>query len=398
MSQNVYIEDTTITIPVLKDGVHRIGDLWNCRESKIVGENLFKQNLDGIYVNASPIESLEYQLIHSKSVSDKFRSINIGGEVALEMKAGLIEVKGLVNYDHFNDQQSNKEQLICNYSRETYSVYAQSNADELINESVVNKLLTKEVNATHLVRGVILGAEVKADILITHDLHNKRHDIQGNIDFMGKLIFGPMNALVKTNLGFLDNKDFEDYKKEINIHSIPALKLEPKTIEEMFQMIENIGTQVEDQKHFPECGDKVVGVPIRFILVPINQYIKIKNERLYLKISHQILKDFEDMLIRVQDIQIPANISRKVLESNSSLGIILNDPDSKLSNDIVQYEKKLNDIGRRYFEESVDIFKKYKIGALNADNLVAIRNKFETECNSSDIFEKILEFINEGEG
>ncbi len=39
-----------------------------------------------------------------------------------------------------------------------------------------------------------------------------------------------MNALVKTNLGFLGNKDFEDYKKEINIHSIPALKIYQKQL------------------------------------------------------------------------------------------------------------------------------------------------------------------------
>jgi hypothetical protein len=64
MSQKIYIEDTTITITVLKDGVHRIEDLWNCSESKIVRENLFKQNLDEIYVNASSIESLEWWLLN----------------------------------------------------------------------------------------------------------------------------------------------------------------------------------------------------------------------------------------------------------------------------------------------------------------------------------------------
>jgi hypothetical protein len=35
MLQKIDVEDTTITIPVLKDGVHRIEDLWDCRESKI---------------------------------------------------------------------------------------------------------------------------------------------------------------------------------------------------------------------------------------------------------------------------------------------------------------------------------------------------------------------------
>jgi hypothetical protein len=78
-------------------------------------------------------------------------------------------------------------------------------------------------------------------------------------------------------------------------------------------MIENKRPHVEEQKHFQECGDKVVVVPIRFILVQINQYFKIKIGEFYLKISHQILKKTEDLLIRVQEFQIPANISRKFL-------------------------------------------------------------------------------------
>ncbi len=35
MPLKVYIEDTTITITVLKDGFHRIEDLWNCSRKPI---------------------------------------------------------------------------------------------------------------------------------------------------------------------------------------------------------------------------------------------------------------------------------------------------------------------------------------------------------------------------
>jgi hypothetical protein len=395
MSNQTYIEDCTITIPVLKDGVTRIGDLWNCRESKTIGENIFKQNVDGIYVNVSPIESLEYQLIHSKSFSDKFKSFDIGGEVSLEMKAGLMKVKGLFDYDRYKDVLSIKEEIICNYSRETYSIYAQANADELLNDTVINKIINKKINATHLVRGVILGAEVRAEILVSQERTDKKHGVIG--DLLGNIVFGPINALVKAKLCYLDSNDFGDFKKEINIHSIPSMKLEPKTIEEMFKMIENIGLQVDEHKHFPNNGDKVVGVPIRFILVPIKQYFKVKIERKYLKISEQICRDFNEMLVKVQEIQVPSYISRKILESNSNLALILDDPQSKLSNEIIEFEKNLHEIGRRYFEESVEIFKQYKTGQLSIDKLIDIRDRFEKECNTSEIFEKVLEFINSGE-
>ncbi len=396
MSRQTFIEDCMITIPVLKDGVTRIGDLWDCQKSKIVGENIFQQNLDGIYVNASPIEALEYQLVHGRNVSDKFKYLNIGGEVDLEMKAGLLKVKGLVDYDYNNNSLLHKEQIICNYSRETYSVYAQPNAEELINDYILKKIIDREIDATHFVRGIILGAEVQADILVSQQRKNKKNQLEG--DICGKIVFGPINALVKSKLGFLDGNDQGEFKTEINIHSIPSMKIEPKSIDEMFKMIENIGSKVDEHKHFPNCSDKVVGVPIRFILVPIEQFFKIEIERKFLKLSQQTFRDFEDLLIRVQDIQSDSFISRKILENNSALSLILDDTLSKISNGVVEFEKKLSEIGRRYFEESIDAFKQYKNGLLSFDKLIDIRDRFEKECDTSEIFEKVLEFVNEGEG
>jgi hypothetical protein len=124
MSSATYVEDHTLTIPVLKDGVTRLGDLWDCNQSKYVGENLFKENLDGKYINASPIESFDYRLIHSKSSSDRMKLVNVGGEISLELLAGMITVKGSANYESDKKENTRREQLICHYKRETYSVEA----------------------------------------------------------------------------------------------------------------------------------------------------------------------------------------------------------------------------------------------------------------------------------
>jgi hypothetical protein len=52
MPSATYVEDQTLIIPVLKDGVKTLEDLWDCNQSKYVGENLFKQKLDGKYIKA----------------------------------------------------------------------------------------------------------------------------------------------------------------------------------------------------------------------------------------------------------------------------------------------------------------------------------------------------------
>jgi hypothetical protein len=265
-----------------------------------------------------------------------------------------------------------------------------------LNEFVVEKLTRKELKATHFVRGITLGAEVKADILVTQNESSNKSDIKG--DVFGKLVYGPINASVKVKLGFFDSEDNKDYNKEINVYSMPYMKSEPKTVEEMFKMIEGVDDVVEKQKHFPGSGDKVVGVLIRFVLVPIKQFLDVKIEKLYLKLSDKVLKDFNEMLVKVQDIQVSGYIMRKVLNYNTSLSILINDSQSNLSLAINQYENYLRKIGIKYFEESIKALKLYKVQKSSVENLLEILNKFEIECNSSKELEKIAQFVEQGEG
>jgi hypothetical protein len=395
-SSNIFIEDNTITLPVLKNGVTRIGDLWDCHRSVIVGENLFNQNLDGEYVNASPIETLDYKLIHSRSTSEEMKTVKVGGEISLELLGGLIAVKGGADYKNDEKKSSKVEKLICYYERETYSVFAQSNAKQVMNQEIMEKILKKELRATHFVRTVTLGAEVRADIQVSSSDKKSFSDVSGH--FFGKLTYGPISASIKATLGFLDSSDNTDLNMEINVHSKPAMKTQPKSIEQMFQMIESISTIVRDEKHYPKLGEKVVGVPIRFLLVPIKQFLKFDVEKLYIKMTEKVMQDFNEMLVKIHDYQVPDYISRLVLNQIPELLIILNDEQSVLSSEIRKYEKGLRDVCVDYFEKSINAFKQYKVGKTRVEALLEIRNQFESKCNSTEIHEKIIGFAEEGEG
>ena len=94
MSSEVYIEDNPITLPVLNNGVTRLGDLWDCNRSVFLGQNLFNVELDGENVIASPIDNVDYKLIHSKSTSEKIKYLKLGGEVSLDVLGGIISISG----------------------------------------------------------------------------------------------------------------------------------------------------------------------------------------------------------------------------------------------------------------------------------------------------------------
>jgi hypothetical protein len=63
------------------------------------------------------------------------------------------------------------------------------------------------------------------------------------------------------------------------------MECEPTSIEEMFGMIDRIQSRMEDIKPMPHIDGATLGVPIQFVLVPIDQFFDVKIERLYLQLK-----------------------------------------------------------------------------------------------------------------
>jgi len=110
---------------------------------------------------------------------------------------------------------------------------------------IVEKIVNKELKATHFVRGVILGAEVKDDILVIKKDKSDISDIGGEI--LGTIVCGLINAKVRAALGYFD--------KEINVNSVPTMKVEffriqnskfTDEIEVMFPIDEEMMSEVLD--------------------------------------------------------------------------------------------------------------------------------------------------------
>jgi hypothetical protein len=397
MSSENYVEDSTIILPILPtlNNLSKLGDLWDCHSSEVVGDQLFKEDLDGEYISVSPIDSLDYQLIHNKSSSDLIKSFNIGGEMKLEILAGLIPVTGSANYVSEEKQQTSREHLICHYARETYSLYIKQNSRAIINELVEEKIIKGEIKATHCVRGIILGAQLNADIVITQKNLSSKTDFDG--DICGKLTYGAINATAKANLKLLDNNDSKDYNLNISVRSIPTMRVETNSINEMFKKIEEIDSLVEKQKHFPKLGDKIIGLPIRFILKPVRQFIDVKIDKLYFKMSETVLKNINEFLVIIQDIQKPGYITERVIKSCRSLIKVIIKDRSPLNQEIYEYEKKLKKIGEKNFQKAVNELKKYKLNQSNVENLLKLKMEFDDECSANKILEKVSKFIDKGE-
>ncbi len=398
MSSKIYVEDNLIVLPTLssENCLKRLGDLWDCDTSTNVGENLFKNELDTNSITATQINSIDYQLIHNKSSADQIKTLKVDGELILDCLAGLVKVEERTHLTNQHERLNEREHLICHYTRETFLIYIDSNAETSIKSSVSQKISKRVLKATHFVRGIILGAQLQADIILNRKESKDKLDIDGK--GLVKFTFGQVNPSVKASLSYLDTAENKDFTKEISIRSIPAIKVETKTISEMFDKIDDFDNRIEKQKYFQQYFDGVYGLPIKFILMPIKQFIDIDIEKLYIKLSDKMLKDFKEVLIKAKDFQTPCYISKKTLEQSPYLSMILSDDTSELAKDIIRFEETLRIFGEKTFYRSVETLRKYKIGEATQQNLFEIIKDFNEECASLDIFKKTIEFVEKGEG
>jgi hypothetical protein len=167
----------------------------------------------------------------------------------------------------------------------------------------------------------------------------------------------------------------------------------------MFEVIERAESNIDQQEFHPVCGTKVVGVPIRFVLVPIRQLlVEIIVEKLYMRLPKNVLTGYYEMLVFIQNFQASSFIIKNLLKCNSSFQIILNNPNSEILKNIDEYEKDLNKICSKLFEKSNEALKNYKMKKVTAEDLVQVEKHFQIVCNPSGIFEKIEEFIKLAEG
>ncbi|CAG8691360.1 12008_t:CDS:1, partial [Ambispora leptoticha] len=349
-----------------------LGDLWDCHDSKYSGFNLFTKKFTKDHLIFHPIKKLDYRLIHVKSIQDRLSAIKANGAMSIELLSGIIEVEGSDGYTVSSDKNSNEEQLICQYHLDNYFIELLPCTKDVIDEGVKDQLLTNKIKATHIVRRIIIGAEVNADIRIRQIDRTRDETIKDG--YLGKLSCGLVSASLKASLETLDS---ENVKKLITIHSRPQIHQQPSTISQMFNSIEKVDMQISKERHFEFLDPNITGVPLRFVLVPITQFLDIKVEKLYKQLDNNILNNFCTMLVTLKDFQSPEYVKSCVLENENRLQTILSDPQSELSKKIAEYEKELKIEASKYFQQAYEELKNYKIAKCNSDQLLQVMNDFD---------------------
>lgn len=147
MSSLRYVEDKSFLLPYLENGPTSIGALWDCQTSTTVhGFNLFGNVPGEDHVKVDEIHAADYTLRHVKSTSDRQKTLQVGGEVSLEILDGMIKVGGSADYEETNATSLSEEELLCTYDLTTCSVETLPSVKETINHVVLENILNGKVN------------------------------------------------------------------------------------------------------------------------------------------------------------------------------------------------------------------------------------------------------------
>ncbi len=183
----------------------------------------------------------------------------------------------------------------------------------------------------------------------------------------------------------------------------------PKTVKEMFNIIDKIDSNIKEYKYFDKLirnnEYEVTGVPIRFVLVPIRHLINLepKVAKCYLKIDEEIIKQYSKILHEILDFNTPNCVRNRIFDAYPESGNIIFNKNSEISKRIHKFEEDLIEITHKYYPKAIYTLKDYKTsekkGLLDIklfyNCLVSLQTDFEEEFNVQNVPKKIDEFVDE---
>ncbi len=179
----------------------------------------------------------------------------------------------------------------------------------------------------------------------------------------------------------LDESEYENYEKKIRIYSKPSVNSQPTTFEDMFKVIENIKDVIGEHVHYKFVSDQIRGVPISFELVPIDQFLDIKIEKLYKRLQDEVIDDYQSILIDIMNYRTPNWLKNQILQNDSKLIRILSDERSPLTAKITAEESRLKKKAEKFSGITKTALQKYKNGEIDTIKLMEVRIEY-LSCES----------------
>ncbi|XP_051781751.1 uncharacterized protein LOC114644948 isoform X6 [Erpetoichthys calabaricus] len=274
----------------------QVGMLYDCRSDSLIPgitlwdlENLKKD------LNITSLKNTQFKIITSDSLDEKTSTLNMSASLKASFLCGLIEVDGAAKY--LNDTKSSKRQSRVTLHYSTTTRMEQLSKSHLGNQNVVYPEVFEQKSATHVVTGVLYGAQA---FFVFEQWNSKVEEIRDNKEKLETLIKKYFSEDGKRDLKMTDaDKETADHLN-FTFYGDFLLDHNPTSFQDAMQIYNNL----------PKHIDKVnkLAVPVQVWLYPL-KHLNSQAAQLVQEISvalvsksQKVLEEIDEHIMRCNDI------------------------------------------------------------------------------------------------
>ncbi|XP_053569215.1 uncharacterized protein LOC128659671 [Bombina bombina] len=237
-------------------------------------------------------EQTSCEIITSDTVSDKSSAMNINASLEASFLSGLVNVSGSATYMNDTKRSKNQARVTLKYSRTTR--FEQLSMNHLGTKNMAYPDVFDKGTATHVVTGILYGAQ--AFFIFDQDVSTSENtqDIQGTLHIMIKKIQS-ISVDGKGSLTMNDKKKEQVSTFSCKFYGDFALDRNPVTYEDSIAIYTSL------PKLLGEKGDKAV--PVRVWLYPLNK-LDSKAAQLVRDISNNFVLKAESIVQQMAEVNM----------------------------------------------------------------------------------------------
>ncbi|XP_067463006.1 verrucotoxin subunit beta-like [Thunnus thynnus] len=274
-----------------------LGMLYDCRKDSLIpGMTLWDLKDLKNDIQERPQHCNDFQIVASESIADKSSALNVEASLKASFLGGLVEVGGSAKY--LKDSKTSKHQVRVTLKYHATTKMKQLSMNHLGRDNVKHPDVFDKAIATHVVTGILYGAQ--AFFVFDREVSDEEshQDIQGNMKVMIEKI--PTITVGGEGSVQMETKDIEKVEKfSCKFHGDFLLKKTPTSFQDAIQVYQSLpqllGTNGEN------------AVPMKVWLMPLvsldpsaAKLVRQISISLVQK-SQSVLEDFTELEMRCND-------------------------------------------------------------------------------------------------
>ena len=369
MTSSSKSKSDTLELPCL-GRPFQLGMLYDCRNDRLIpGITLWDDSTLKAALSETPQPSSAFDVSAEDSVSRKMFSLGVEANLSVSVLSGLVEVSGSAKY--LDDRQSSSKQarVTLKYNCTSKFQHMQLTMEQLATSKIQHPDVFEKQTATHVVTGVLYGAE--AFFIFDREVQSSENhrDIQGKMEVLIKAIPGINEIKGSASLDIKDRDKKEVDKFQCKFYGDLILPSNPSTFEDAVRVYKELPT------HFLEDGGHTV--PKKVWLYPLSG-LDSKAARMVREISTSLVTQVQ------QAIEIFNNMEMK---SHDLINTEVYDCFGSLKEQVLQFQVMIKEHKTDFMKRLSAVLPSIRGGGTKEQELASLleKNVHSSPFNSSSL-------------